>query len=131
MDDVAHYVVKSRARSTYYVKATLGWHFEKADGVVTLRRTPAVAYDRPVRVGKSWELSYRREDRTGQAQEFYRKCTAVDETTLTVPAGSFLTLHVVCRDRAKRFRVLHQGPRTFGDLERSLSTQELIGFVQR
>jgi hypothetical protein len=103
VDEVAHYVVKSDSRSTYYVKATLGWHFEKAaDGAITLRRTPAVAHDWPVRVGKSWEQSYRREDGGGRVQELYRKCSAADETTLSVPGGVFLTLHVVCRDRAGR-----------------------------
>ena len=102
VEDVAHYVVRSGSRSTYYVKATLGWHFEKADGVITLRRTPALAHDWPLRVGKSWELNYRREDLGGQARELYRRCGAVDEPTLSVTGGVFLTLHVVCRDRAGR-----------------------------
>lgn len=102
VDDVTHFVVRSGARQTYYVKATLGLHLEKLNGAVVVRRTPAMAYDWPLRVGKSWELSYRREDADGKTQEFYRRCTVAQETTLKVPAGTFLTLHVVCRDRAER-----------------------------
>jgi hypothetical protein len=37
----------------------------------------------------------------------YRRCLAVDEATITVPAGTFLTLHVVCRDRADRIAYEH------------------------
>jgi len=100
VDNVRHYVVRSGSRQTYYVKATLGWHLEKQNGAVVLRRTPAIAYDWPLRVGKSWELSYRREDGDGSVQDFYRRCTVAAETTLNVQAGTFLTLYVVCRDGA-------------------------------
>jgi hypothetical protein len=103
VDGVAHYVVKSRFRSAYYVKENLAWHFEKVDGAVTRRLSPAPGHDWPLRVGKSWERNYQRTDaQEGRTQEIFRRCSAVDESTVTVPAGVFLTVHVVCRDRAGR-----------------------------
>lgn len=101
VDDVEHYVVRSGSRSTYYVKATLGWHFEKTDGAVTRRRSPAPAHEWPLHVGKSWELWYRHEHGDGM-EDLYLQCSAADETTLSVPGGVFLTLHVVCRDQIER-----------------------------
>ena len=98
VDDVEHYVIRSGARQIYYVKSTLGWHMEKVNGAVVLRRTPPIAHDWPLRVGKEWEFSYQRQDGDGRSSEFYRRCVAADETTLSVAAGTFLTLHLVCRD---------------------------------
>ncbi len=102
VDDVAHYVVRSGSRQTYYVKATLGLHLGKVNGAVTYRHTPAIVHDWPLRVGKSWEQNYRREDGAGRVLEIYSRCTVAEETTLSVPAGTFLTLRVVCRSRAER-----------------------------
>ena len=100
VDDVVHYVLKTGSRSLYIVKANLGWHFEKADGVVALRRTPPVAHDWPLRVGKAWEANYRRETADGDVRQIHRKCSVVGEPTLTIAGGVFATLHVACRDRA-------------------------------
>ncbi len=98
VDDVEHYVLRSGIRQIYYVKSTLGWHLEKVNGAVVLRRTPPIAHDWPLRVGKSWEVRYRRQDGDGRTSEFYRRCLAADEAPLSVAAGTFLALHLVCRD---------------------------------
>jgi hypothetical protein len=98
VDDVEHYVLRTGVRQVYYVKSTLGWHLEKVNGAVVLRRTPPIAHDWPLRVGKSWEVRYRRQDGDVRTSEFYRRCVAADEAPLSVAAGTFLTLHLVCRD---------------------------------
>lgn len=103
VDGITHYVLSSGTRQLYYVKATLGRHFDKADGDVVLRLTPPFSYHWPLRVGKTWDVSYRRENpRTGQGQDLFRRCVVADEPTVTVPAGTFPTVHVVCRDRDGR-----------------------------
>ena len=43
-------------------------------------------------------MRYQRQDGDGRTSEFYRRCLAADETPLSVAAGTFLTLHLVCRD---------------------------------
>jgi len=98
VDEVEHYVIRSGVRQIYYVKSTLGWHLEKVNGAVVLRRSPPIAHDWPLRVGKAWEIRYQRQDGDGRNSEFYRRCVAADETPLSVAAGTFHTLHLVCRD---------------------------------
>jgi hypothetical protein len=98
VDGVEYYVIRNGPRQVYYVKSTLGWHLEKVNGAVVLRRTPPIAHDWPLRVGKSWDVRYQRQDGDGRTSEFYRRCLAADETPLSVAAGTFLTLHLVCRD---------------------------------
>ncbi|PYM96924.1 MAG: hypothetical protein DME04_00525 [Candidatus Rokuibacteriota bacterium] len=98
VDGIEYYVIRNGARQVYYVKSTLGWHMEKVNGAVVLRRTPPIAHDWPLRVGKSWDVRYQRQDGDGRTSEFYRRCLAADETPLSVAAGTFLTLHLVCRD---------------------------------
>ncbi len=103
LDGVAHYVVRSGSRRSYYVKADLGFHLQKVGDDVVLRLTPPVGNAWPLQVGKTWESSYSREDpRAQRTQKAYRKCAAVGEETVVVPAGSFMALHVVCRNRADR-----------------------------
>ena len=103
IDGIAHYVVRAGSRRSYYVKAALGAHFEKVDGAIAVQLTPPLAHAWPLQVGKTWESIYKREDpRAGRTQPGYRKCAAVGEETVVVPAGTFVTLHVVCRDSADR-----------------------------
>jgi hypothetical protein len=108
VDDVPHWIVKSGRSRIYFVKSGLAWHFEKRDDETVLRRDPPVGYDWPVRVGKSWVHEYQLEEpAAGKSARVYRRCLAADEATTTVPAGTFLTLHVVCRDRADRIAYEH------------------------
>ena len=103
IDNVAYYVVKSGSRRVYYLKHNLGWHMDKVEGVVVSRASPPFAYDWPLEVGKSWELTYEWEDRSAQqTEQRYRKCTVAGEQTVMVPAGTFATLHIVCKNRAGR-----------------------------
>ena len=100
VDGVAHYVVRSGAYRFYYVKAAVALHFQKEGDAVIMRRVPPGAYDWPLRVGKQWEQNYRHENvRTGRTLDVYRKCIVAGSPTITVPAGTFDTLHIVCLDR--------------------------------
>jgi Aspartyl protease len=101
VDGVAHYVLKSAARRTYYIKDTLGWHFEKDGEDVTMRRTPALTLAWPLAVGKSWQHKYeRREGRN--TEQITLNCSVLEETTLRVPAGTFDTLRIRCENAAGR-----------------------------
>ena len=103
VDAVAHYVVSTGTQRVYYMRANLGWHFEKAGDEIVVRRTPPDAYDWPLRVGKRWERSYRHENvRTGRSLDVHRTCTVAGTPTITVPAGTFEALHIVCLDREGR-----------------------------
>lgn len=103
IDGVAHYAVKSGDRMIYYVKDTLGWHLEKVNGVTVDSVTPPFGFDWPLRIGKRWELTYRWEfPRIEETREEYRLCQVRGEESMTVAAGTFATLHVICRDRLNR-----------------------------
>lgn len=139
IDGVAHYVVRSASRKLYLMKADLAIHLEKVGDEVVLRRTPPLAYAWPLQVGKTWESSYTREDpRAGRTRQAYRKCVAVGEETVAVPAGTFVTLHVVCRDRADRviFESWYASEPKYWVRERSLQssglrTQDLVAYKLR
>lgn len=103
VDGVPHYVMRAGTVRLYYVKATLGLHFQKDGEALITRRTPPAANDWPLRVGKQWEVTFRNENlREGRTVNIYRKCVVAGSPTITVPAGTFETVHVVCYDRAGR-----------------------------
>ena len=139
IDGVAHYVVRSASRKLYLMKADLASHLEKVGDEVVLRRTPPLAYAWPLQVGKTWESNYTREEpRAGRTRQAYRKCVAVGEETVVVPAGTFVTLHVVCRDRADRvvFESWYASEPKYWARERSLQssglrTQDLVSYKLR
>ena len=54
----------------------------------------------PLKVGKSWDMKYHEVllvDR--QTRDVERSCEAEAEEVVTVPAGAFLTLRVVCKNK--------------------------------
>jgi hypothetical protein len=96
VEGVVHYVTKAGARRTYYIKDTLAWHFEKnTDGAVTLRRTPALTFAWPLAPGKSWHQQYERREGS-KTEQISLACAVVAETRMTVPAGTYDTLHIRC-----------------------------------
>jgi hypothetical protein len=108
IDNVAYYIVKSGSRTLYYAKQNIGWHMDKVRGVVVARASPSISYNWPLEVGKSWELTYEWEAPPArQTEQRYHKCAVAGEATVTVPAGTFATLHIVCKDRAGR--AVHEG----------------------
>ena len=99
---VEYYVVRSSGeREIYYRKGDLAWHMDKVAGAVEVRAVPAdVRYVWPLAVGMRWEFTFTREaprDRT--TEERIRNCEVEREERTTVPAGTFSTLKIVCRDK--------------------------------
>jgi clan AA aspartic protease (TIGR02281 family) len=106
IDDVGHYVVRSGSRTIYYTKSDLAVRIEKVGGTVVVRHTPGFGLDWPLHVGKRWEQTYTRENLSArQTAQWYRQCSVVEEQPVAVPAGTFTTLHVVCRDRLDNLKI--------------------------
>ena len=70
-------------------------------GRLIARYTPPVGYPWPLYVGATWDVDTERVDNGGQhGRRTFLRCVATEEVTLTVPAGTFETLHVTCQNRA-------------------------------
>jgi len=70
------------------------------DGRLIARYKPPVGYPWPIQVGSTWDLDAERVDDAGrEGPHTFLRCAATEEVTLTVPAGTFDTLHVVCQTR--------------------------------
>jgi hypothetical protein len=68
-------------------------------GGIELRIIPPLTIPWPLVAGKSWEWRYSRQrpiDRS--SSEEIRACVAEGQEQITVPAGTFATLKVVCTD---------------------------------
>jgi hypothetical protein len=98
---VPHYVVKADTRRIYYRVDDLGFTREELDGRVVREITPSnwrfAAF--PLKVGSSWTMKYHEErPADGQSEEVQRRCTVDGEETISVPAGTFPTLRIACRN---------------------------------
>ncbi len=101
IDGVEHYVVKSGTRQTYFRRADGGITMQKVSGDVVNRYTPPwIPIAWPLTVGRTWESRFTEErvqDR--QTSEITRSCEALAEETITVPAGTFSAIRIVCRNQ--------------------------------
>jgi len=110
VDGVEHYVVKSGTRKIYYRAADGALTLQKVSGAVTNRYTPGwlfIAW--PVRSGKKWEDRFteeRFEART--TEDVIRACEVGAVETLTVPAGTFATIPITCRNQRNGALVYQQ-----------------------
>jgi hypothetical protein len=99
LDGEAFYVVRSgSARETYYRKKDLAYYMDKVNGEVEYRHTPPTPWAPwPFRAGARWEVRFAAEQPAEkQAEQHVRVCESSDET-ITVPAGTFDAVKVVCR----------------------------------
>jgi hypothetical protein len=63
-----------------------------------VRYSPPVDHPWPLRVGATWDLNADWLDGARRpGQRIFLRCAATEEARLTVPAGTFDTLHVVCQ----------------------------------
>jgi hypothetical protein len=101
IDGVPYYVVKIGQWASFWRKADLAFHMDKHADVVVARYEPAQKrYSWPLATGKTWEQSYRRENwRDRQTSEVTMLCRVDSEETITVPAGTFATYKIVCRNK--------------------------------
>jgi hypothetical protein len=97
-----HYVIKTGSREIFYRVSDFAFTEERVGGQTVRHNTPSewrtVVF--PLAVGKAWNMKYH-EDRPSdrQTEEIERTCQAETEETVTVPAGSFRTIRVVCKNK--------------------------------
>jgi hypothetical protein len=133
------YVVQSGSRREIYYRAEdLAYLMDKVDGDVETSSLPGdIRYVWPLDVGRRWEFAYtvaRPKDRT--TEERKRECVAEKEETVTVPAGTFQTVKVVCRN-PRTGRPTHEAwyapavkhyVKWLGHWTDGVQTRELTGF---
>jgi hypothetical protein len=96
---VPHYIVTAGPREIFYRVDDLGFTRETLDGKISREISPSawrvVAF--PLRVGQSWSMKYvERRPIEGETESVERRCVAEKQETVTVPAGTFAAIRVVC-----------------------------------
>jgi hypothetical protein len=109
VDGVQCYVVKSGPWNSYWRKSDLAFHLDKHGGVIVTRYDPPqVRYVWPLVAGARWEQRYRRENRRkGETREVTMACEIEADEAITVPAGTFTTRKIVCRNTATE-TIMHE-----------------------
>lgn len=91
-------VVRSGNREIFFRRGDGAIHLEKVEGAVELRYRPAFnMISWPLEAGKRWTAAYTREQPIArQTEDMLVDCRVDSEETVTVPAGTFRTFHVIC-----------------------------------
>jgi hypothetical protein len=141
IDGVPHYVVKTGTRAIFYRKSDLAFTRETVDGAIVVSNTPSrFHFVWPLQVGKTWEQTILEERPAArQTEERVDTVTVGAEETVTVPAGTFKTLKIVCRNKktgAIRYEAWYslevkQVVLLRENLESGLRVRELIAFRLR
>ena len=99
IDGVRHFVLDEGGRKLTLQADTARLHSEHTvDGRLIARYSPPVGHPWPLRVGATWDLNADWQDGAGRpGRRIFLRCAATEEARLTVPAGTFDTLHVVCQ----------------------------------
>jgi hypothetical protein len=97
-----HYVIRAGSREIFYRVADRGITKETLNGRTSREVSPPAAWKSvtfPLQVGLSWDMKYAETRPTEQqTRNIERRCVAVAEEALTVPAGTFATIRIVCRN---------------------------------
>jgi hypothetical protein len=101
LDGQPRFVIATGTREIYYRVSNLGFTKETIAGNVVRQITPSdwrfVAF--PLAVGKSWDMQYREVRPVArETEDVQRRCVAEAEETITVPAGTFATVRVSCKN---------------------------------
>jgi hypothetical protein len=87
------------AREIFYRKSDRATSRETVDSVIVSKYTPSrLLYKWPMSLGQSWEQTLS-EERPSQKSERVDTVTVEGEETVTVPAGTFKTFKIVCRNK--------------------------------
>ena len=102
VDGQEYYVIASGPREMYWRKSDLAIYMDKVGGKVEERNVPPrLLYVWPLEPGRAWEQTFTREQfPDGRAETISVACLVEAEETITVPAGTFPTLKIVCRNQA-------------------------------
>jgi len=141
IDGVPHYVIKSGTREIFFRKSDLALSREIVDGAIVLKTTPSrLHYVWPMAVGQTWDQTMLEESPVARQTNERVDTVAIEaEETVTVPAGTFKTIKVVCRNKktgTTRYEAwysadLKQVVKLRENLETGLRTRELIAFKLR
>lgn len=106
---VPHYVVTADTREIFYRVDDLGFTRETLGGKVSREISPStwrvVVF--PLRVGQSWTMKYvERRPVEQETESVERRCAAEGQEAVTVPAGTFAAIRVVCTDTRSNVWVL-------------------------
>ena len=101
MNGEQYYVLKSgTTREIYFRKLDFAYLMDRVNGEVETRNNPPARWvPSPFVAGEKWEVKYTIErPRDRQTTEVVMACESVAEEQVTVPAGSFNALRVVCKN---------------------------------
>ncbi len=98
VEGIEAFVVKSGSRDSFYRVSDGANFLERVNSVVEVRYTPPVIMMLfPLEVGKTWSPSYTRELLLArQTEDMLLDCRVDSEASVTVPAGTFQTFHIIC-----------------------------------
>jgi hypothetical protein len=97
-----HYVIRAGSREIFYRVADRGYTKEIFYGKTVREVSPSGSWrwvTFPLQVGLSWDMKYVESRPTEQqTRTIERRCVAEAEEALTVPAGTFATIRIVCKN---------------------------------
>jgi hypothetical protein len=141
VDGVPHYVLKSGTREVFYRKSDRAVSRETVDGVMVTKHTPSrMLYMWPMSVRQTWEQTLSEErPKDRQKNERVDTVTVEAEETVAVPAGTFKTFKIVCRNKktgAIRYEMWYapevgQWVKLRENLDSGLRVSELTAFKLR
>jgi hypothetical protein len=141
LDGVEHFVIGSGTRDMYYRAADGALMLQKLSGNVVERYVPGqTLISFPLFVGKRWEDRYTEEKLSDRiTNDIVRVCHAEAEEVVTVPAGTFRAIHILCsnqRTGAIVYRVWYSPEikhmvRQVWQLSSGTRTRELIAYKLR
>jgi hypothetical protein len=141
IDGVPHYVIKTGTREIFSRKSDLASTQETVDGAIVVKNTPSrLHFVWPMHVGQTWEQTIQEERPVArQTAERIDTVTVDAEETVSVPAGTFKTLKIVCRNKktgAIRYEAWYSAEVKHvvmlrENLESGLRIRELIAFKLR
>ena len=101
VDGVEYYVLTAGQREMYWRKSDLAIFMDKLGGRAEERNVPPrLLYVWPLTPGAMWEQTFTREQfREKRTERLAMTCEVEAEETITVPAGTFGALKIVCREQ--------------------------------
>ncbi len=103
-DGIDSVVVKSGSRESFYRREDGALRHSTVNGRVESRfNPPFLSLPFPLEVGKEWHPDYARElPMARQTTERLLDCRVDGEESVTVPAGTFRTFHVICNNQRSK-----------------------------
>jgi hypothetical protein len=103
-DGIDSVVIKSGSRESFYRREDGALRHSTVNGRVESRYDPPfLSLPFPLEVGKQWHPDFTRERPAAQrTTELLLDCRVEGEESVTVPAGTFRTFHVICNNQRSK-----------------------------